>query len=135
MGSRIPNAWLSAPSHRSYGTSAKSRRVRSRYPTPRRASSTYIPSFVLVLWATPQKRERTLWALNVATGDVEKRKPGKVALEEHLYTLDKNAASISLVIEAFLGVVEPGLSPAKRRRRPALTVWFFSNRCRSRRRG
>ncbi len=46
------------------------------------------------------KRDGILWALTVGTGDVDKRKPGKVALRKDLYTLNKEAASINLVIEA-----------------------------------
>ena len=75
----------------------------------------YVPSFLLALWATPQKRAGALWALTVGTGDVEQRKPGKVALETDLYTLDKEAAKVSLVIEAFLGIVEQYAADAIKR--------------------
>ena len=75
----------------------------------------YVPSFLLALWATPQKRDGILWALTVSTGDVDKRKPGKVALRKDLYTLDKEASSINLVIEAFLGVVEQHAADAIKR--------------------
>lgn len=66
----------------------------------------YVPSFLLARWATPQNRDGALCALTVGTGDVAKRKPGKVALQKDLYTLDKGTESINLVIEAFLGIVE-----------------------------
>lgn len=75
----------------------------------------YVPSFLLALWATPQKRDGILWALTVGTGDVDKRKPGKVALQKDLYTLDKEAASINLVIEAFLGLIEQHAADAIKR--------------------
>lgn len=75
----------------------------------------YVPSFLLALWATPPKRDGALWALAVDTGDVKKGKPGKVALQKDLYTLDKDAGSINLVIEAFLGIVEQHAADAIKR--------------------
>jgi hypothetical protein len=75
----------------------------------------YVPSFLLALWATPRKRGGTLWALAVDTGEVDKRKPGKLALEKDLYTLDKEATKVNLVIEAFLGVIEQHAAEAIKR--------------------
>ena len=66
----------------------------------------YVPSFLLARWAMPQTRNGRLFSLTVASGDVIEGKPGKVALERDLYTLDKHEKSINLVIEAFLGVIE-----------------------------
>lgn len=75
----------------------------------------YVPSFLLARWATPQNRDGALWALTVGTGDVAKRRPGKVALQKDLYTLDTGTASINLVIEAFLGIVEQHAADAIKR--------------------
>lgn len=75
----------------------------------------YVPSFLLARWASPQNRDGALWALTVGSGDVAKRKPGKVALQKDLYTLDKGTASINLVIEAFLGIVEEHAADAIKR--------------------
>ena len=75
----------------------------------------YVPSFLLARWATPQNRDGALWALTVGTGDVARRKPGKVALQKDLYTLDKGTMSINLVIEAFLGIIEQHAADAIKR--------------------
>jgi Protein of unknown function (DUF4238) len=66
----------------------------------------YVPSFLLASWATPQARDGRLFSLEVASGKVTQQKPGKVALEKDLYTLDGDAKTVDLAIEAFLSVIE-----------------------------
>jgi uncharacterized protein DUF4238 len=47
-----------------------------------------------------------LFSLEVASGKVTHQKPGTVALRKDLYTLNRDAKAVDLVIEAFLGVIE-----------------------------
>ncbi|TML00268.1 MAG: DUF4238 domain-containing protein [Actinobacteria bacterium] len=77
-----------------------------RLPDTLARNQHYVPSFLLARWATPQTRECKLFALTVASGEVAQRKPGEVALQKDLYTLDKHEKSVNLVIEAFLSVIE-----------------------------
>jgi hypothetical protein len=80
----------------------------------------YVPSFLLARWATPQARDGRLFSLAVASGKVTQQKPGKVALEKDLYTLDGDAKTVDLAIEAFLSVIEghaaDPIKPASHRR-------------------
>jgi hypothetical protein len=74
-----------------------------------------VPSFLLARWATPQAREGRLFSLNVTSGKVTEQKPGNVALEKDLCTLNRDAKTIDLVIEAFLSLIEGHASdPIKR---------------------
>ncbi|MEJ7783928.1 MAG: DUF4238 domain-containing protein [Solirubrobacteraceae bacterium] len=74
-------------------------------PTTDARRQHYVPSFLLARWATPKNRKGSLVSLAVA-GKTAARKPGNVALEKDLYTIDKHAASVNLVFEAFLAIVE-----------------------------
>src|SRR4051794_20383539 len=84
-------------------------------PTTDARKQHYVPSFVLARWATPQTRRPPLGPPAVPTGNAATRQPGKVALEKDSYTIDKPAASVNLVFEAFLAIVEKHtLDPIKR---------------------
>ena len=75
----------------------------------------YVPSFLLARWATPQARDGRLFSLEVTSGERSQAKPGNVALDKDLYTLDGEAKTADLAIEAFLSAIEGHASdPIKR---------------------
>lgn len=71
----------------------------------------FVPSFSLARFAKPQKRDGTLFQLDVASGRPSRTTPDKSAFVEELYSFDTDDGP-DRSLEAFLAVVENYAAPA-----------------------